>query len=103
MQIPPNKVLGHPIDRQSLQAINLGRNSQQATKPSKKLDVQIPQPSQKTYPNQVGFAGYPNLHDVSFPSPQGDSTKNKNHTKGIPVVRSGNNEKMGTSGLGEVL
>jgi hypothetical protein len=101
MQNPPNQVLGNPLDIQILQAINLGGNSQQSTRLGKKLDVQIPQPSRKTYPNKVGFSSYPNLYDVSFPSPQGDSTKNKNHTKGIPVARSGNKEKMGIGGMGE--
>jgi hypothetical protein len=101
MKNPPNQVLGHPLDRQSLQAINLGRNSQQATRPGKRLDVQVPQPSQKTYPNQVSFASYPNFYDVIIPHLQGDYTKNKNHTKGILVARSGNKEKMGIGGLGE--
>jgi hypothetical protein len=81
----------------------LGRNSRQATRPGKKLDVQIPQPSLKTNPNQVSFSSYPNLYDANFPNTQGDSTKNKNHTKGIIVVRSGNKEKMGTIVLGEGL
>jgi hypothetical protein len=63
----PNQVLGNPLDKQSLQVINLGKNSQQATRPGKKLEIRVPQPSQKTYPNQVGFASYPNFYDVILP------------------------------------
>ena len=81
----------------------MGRSDQQATGEGKKLDVQIPQPIQKTYPNQFGFASNPNLYDVYFPNPQGDTTKNKNHPKELPMERSGNKEKMGPGGLGEGL
>ena len=98
MKNPPNQVLGHPLDRKILQAINLGRNSQQAKRPGKKLEVQVPQPSWNTSPNQVSFASYPNFYDVILPQPQGDYTKNKNQTKGIPVVRIGNKEKIGIGG-----
>jgi hypothetical protein len=81
----------------------LGRNNQQVTRVSEKLDVQIPQPSRKTYSDQVFFARNSDLYDVHFPNPQGDTTKNKNRPKGLPVVRSGNKEKMGPGGLGEGL
>jgi hypothetical protein len=81
----------------------LGRNNQQITVAGKNLDVQIPQPSGKTYSDQVCFEGNSNLYDVCFPHLQGDTTKNKSHPKGLPMVRSGNKEKMGPGGLGEGL
>jgi hypothetical protein len=71
----------------------VGRNSQQASRPGKQLDFQIPQPGRKTYPNQVSSASYPNVYDVNFPNPQGNFTKNKNHTKGILVAWSETRKK----------
>jgi len=79
------------------------RSNQQITEAGKKLDIQIPQPSRKTYSDQVCAASNSNLYDVHFPNPQGDSTKTKNHPKGLPVARRGNKEKMVPSGLGEGL
>jgi hypothetical protein len=81
----------------------MGRSDQQATGEGEKLDVQIPQPSGETYIDQDGSASNSNLYDVCISHPQRNTTKNKNHPKGLPMARSGNKEKMGPGGLGEGL
>jgi hypothetical protein len=82
---------------------NMGRSDQQATGEGEKLDLQIPQPSGETYPDQSGFASNSDLYDVSVSLSQRNTPKNKSHPKGIPMARSRKQEKMGPCGLGEGL
>ena len=70
MQNTPNQILGHPLDRQSIQNGNLERSAQQAIGEGEKLDVQIPQPSGETDTDQDGSASNSNLYDVHFSRPQ---------------------------------
>jgi hypothetical protein len=97
------KYLGIPLTNRALQNGNLGRISQQAIGEGEKLDVQIPQPCEETCIDQDDSASNSNLYDVHISFPQRNNTKNKGHPKGLPMVRSGNKEKMGLGGLGEGL
>jgi hypothetical protein len=68
---------------------DVGRNDQQTTGEGEKLDLQIPQPSGETYPDQSGSAINSNLYDVSVSHSQRNTTKNNSYPKGLPMVRSG--------------
>jgi hypothetical protein len=53
------------------------------------MDLQIPQPSRETYPDQSSSARNSDLYDVSVSFSQRNTPKNKNHPKGLPMERSG--------------
>jgi hypothetical protein len=67
------------------------------------MDIQIPQPCRETSTDQDGSASNSNLYDVCISHPQRNTTKNKDHPKGLRMERSENKEKMGPGGLGKIL
>jgi hypothetical protein len=66
---------------------NMERSGQQAIGEGEKLDLQIPQPSGETYPDQSGSASNSDLYDVSVSHSQRNTPKNKIHPKGLPMER----------------
>jgi hypothetical protein len=67
---------------------NMGRSDQQTIGEGEKLDLQIPEPSGETYPNQSGSTSNFHLYDVNVYHSQRNTTKNKRHPKGLPMARS---------------
>jgi hypothetical protein len=65
------------------------RSDQQTIGKGEKLDLQIPQPSRETYPDQSGSTSNSDLYDVSVSRSQRNTPKNKSHPKGLPMARSG--------------
>jgi hypothetical protein len=71
----------------------MGRSDQQTIGEGEKLDLQIPQPSGDTYPDQSGSTSNSDLYDVSVSFSQMNRPKNKSHPKGLTMARSGKKEK----------
>jgi hypothetical protein len=90
MKNAPNEIPGNTPDGKILQNGNVGRSDQQTIEEGKKLDLQSSKPGREAYPYQISSTRNYDVYDVSVSISQRSTTKDKIHSKRIPMERGGN-------------